>query len=141
MDLATRAIATERVLERYRDKPFSWFGANCIRLARMQAQEMGHDVPPVPNFRTALGAKRALKKMGAGSVAGLLDLYFPRLPAPAFGIVGDLAVLRGDEDSGGLEAVCIVDGYGNLFGWHTIVPDGLSTIKQAQSAILACWRL
>lgn len=138
LSLAERASATERTLARYRDKPFSWRGANCIRLARAQAKEMGHAVPPVPVFRTALGAKRALAAKGAGSVTELLDKHFARHTAPAFALVGDLCVLSGED---GLEAVCIADGQGNLFGWHDAKPDGLSVIKFAQADIRTAWKL
>ena len=141
MKLDERAIRTEAVLARYRTKPFTWQGANCIRLARAQAAAMGHDVPPVPRFRSALGAQRALARRGAGNVTELLDQFLPRLPAPAFMLLGDLCVLRGDPDALGLEAVCVADGQGNLFGWHPDKPDGLAAIKWAQADITAAWGL
>lgn len=138
LTLAERAAATERTLDRYRQKPFSWSGANCIRLARAQAKAMGHHPPPVPMFRSALGARKALASKGATSVVQLLDQHFQRHAAPAFALVGDLCVLRGKD---GLEAVCIADGQGSLFGWHPDKPDGLSVIKSAQADIQAAWRL
>lgn len=61
---AERVAATQAVIDRFRDKPFSWAGANCIALARMQAKGLGHVVPPVPRFRSALGAQRAMAKRG-----------------------------------------------------------------------------
>lgn len=148
MNLAERAFATERVLARFRDKPFDWAGANCIRLARAQGEALGHALPPVPLFRTALGARRALAKRGAAGVAELLDQYFVRLPAPAFALVGDLVTLPcadehgGNERGGALDAVCISDGRGNLFGWHAETGFArLETIKQAEAHVLAAWRL
>lgn len=141
MNLDERARATEAVLARFRDKPFDWAGANCIRLARAQAVALGHDVPPVPLFRSALGAKRALGKQGVKDVTALLDKWFIRLPAPAFMVVGDLCTLPAEPDGEGLDAVCISDGRGNLFGWHPDKPDGLAVIKQATAAIAASWRL
>jgi hypothetical protein len=134
-----RAAATQKVLDRYRDKPFSWSGANCIRLARAQAVALGHKPPPVPVFRSALGARRALAKLGHRSVSSLMDSLFPRRPAPAFAIMGDLCVLNGEDEDAGLEAVCIADGFGNLFGWHGSDPSRLSTIKRAEADIKAAW--
>lgn len=139
--MASRARATEKVLARYRDKPFTWQGANCIRLARAQAVAFGYKVPPVPLFRSALGARKALAKMGAAGVAELLDQYFARHIAPAFMLMGDLCALRGEVDGEGLEAICIADGYGNLFGWHDDRPEGLATIKHAQADIITAWSL
>jgi hypothetical protein len=141
MNLAERAQRTEQVLERFRDKPFSWQGANCIRLARAQAAAMGHSVPPVPVFRSALGAKKALAKQGAASVTELLDAHFERLPAPAFAWVGDICVLPA-ADEHGLEAVCIADGRGNVFGWHQETNfEKLESILQAEAGIVTAWAL
>ena len=142
MNLHQRACATEKVLEQFRNRPFSWSGAHCIRLARAQGAAMGHNLPPVPRIRSAIGARRALAARGADSVTGLLDQFFPRHPAPAFMLIGDLCVLAGAEEHGGLEAVCIADGQGNLFGWHAVTDfRRLETIKFADSAIAAAWRL
>lgn len=139
--LADRAAATEKVLARFRDKPFDWAGANCIRLARAQAAALGHDVPPVPLFRTTLGAKRALKKQGAESVTELLDQRFQRLPSPAFAWLGDLVVAPGDP-AHGLEAVCIADGQGNCWGWSEQTGhDRLVPILFANAGLTAAWRL
>lgn len=140
MNLAERAAATEAVIDRFRDKPFDWAGANCIRLARAQGVALGHALPPVPLFRSATGARRALAKRGAASVAELMDQFFPRWPAPAFARVGDLCLLPGDPDDGGPDAVCVADGRGNLMGWHWTFP-GLGAIKGAQSAVIVAWRL
>lgn len=141
MNLAARAFATEGTLEKYRNKAFDWAGANCIRLARQQGHALGHELPPVPLFRTPLGAMKAIKKQGVDSVEGLLDKYFERLPSPAFVIVGDLVTLPGDEDHG-LDAVCIADGRGNLFGWHADTNfEKLEVIKLAQADVKGAWRL
>lgn len=138
--LAARAAATQRVIDRYRDKPFSWNGANCIRLAAGQARAMGHKVPPVPLFRSALGAKKALVKAGAADITALLDQHFMRLPSPAFALVGDLVILPGEPETG-FEAVCVADGQGNLFGWHDAAAGGLTVIKFAAADALGAWRL
>ncbi|MFC3097383.1 DUF6950 family protein [Alteraurantiacibacter palmitatis] len=137
--LAERARRTEDVIERHRTKPFSWMGANCIRLARAQAVALGHKLPPVPPFRSALSARRALATRGAKSVGELLDKYFPRLPAPAFAIAGDLVTLPGED--GELEAVMIADGLGNLYGWHGAGNDRIVTVKLAMGGAIAAWRL
>lgn len=141
MTLALRQAATEQVLAKFRDKPFDWKGANCIRLARAQAKAMGHEVPPVPVFRTPLGAKRALKKQGVETVTELLDAHFERLPSPAFAWLGDLLVLEGDPEHQ-LEAVGIADGQGNVWAWsgqndhQCLVP-----ILFASSGMTGAWRL
>jgi hypothetical protein len=140
-NLAERARATEAVLARFRDKPFDWAGANCIRLARAQAAALGHSVPPVPVFRTALGAKRALKKRGANSVSALLDAHFERWAAPAFARLGDLVAGPADP-AHGLEAVGIADGQGNVWGWSQQNDhQAMVAILFANADLTAAWRL
>lgn len=139
--LDERARRTERTIERYRKKPFSWTGANCIRLAAAQARAMGHKVPPVPLFRSVEGARRALAAEGFDSVTALLDAHFDRLPSPAFAWVGDLCAGPASDEHG-LEAIGISDGQGNLFGWHAA--NGfteLAVIKFAAADLTAAWRL
>lgn len=139
--LADRGEATELVIQRFRDKPFDWAGANCIRLARAQAAAMGHQVPPVPLFRTALGARRALKKRGVDSVSALLDTHFERWPAPAFARLGDLVSGPADPEHG-FEAIGIADGQGNVWGWSEQTGhSGLVAILMAQGHLAKAWRL
>ena len=137
--LAARAAATTRVVEKYRARPFCWRRANGWKLLAAQARAMGHRFPPVPRFRSALGAAAALEKAGFATVSALLDAHFVRLPSAAFALVGDLVVLPGEAG----EAVCIADGMGNLFGWHGAeeAPEGLTAVKFAMGDAVAAWRL
>lgn len=141
MTLALRQQATLKTLTRFRARPFSWAGANCVRLARTQAVNMGHRLPPLPRFRSALGAKRALTARGADSVAALLDQHFARLPAPAFAWLGDLVALPGDPALG-LDAVGIADGQGNVWCWSQLNDEReMVALLQAEANVLAAWRL
>lgn len=136
-----RMLATENVLALFRGLPFAWEGANCIRLAREQALALGHDVPPVPRFRTRQGARRALRAVGVRNVAALLDRYFDRWPAPAFARLGDLVMLPADP-AHGLDAVGIADGQGNIFCWHGATGfRQLEVVKFAAADVRAAWRL
>lgn len=141
MTLAIRQTATEKTLARFRAKPFSWAGANCVRLARTQAANMGHKLPPIPQFRSALGAKRALAARGADNVTGLLDLYFPRLPGAAFAWLGDLVALPGDPALG-LDAIGIADGQGNVWCWTQQNGEReMAALLMVNADTLAAWRL
>lgn len=136
--LAERAAATRRVVDRFLARPFCWQRANGWKLLAAQARAMGHAFPPVPRFRSALGARQALAKAGFASVAELLDSRFQRLPAPAFALVGDIVLL---PDGAGGEVVCIADGLGNLHGWHDADASGLAAVKFAMGDAIAAWRL
>lgn len=141
MTLALRQAATEKTLARFRGKPFSWSGANCIRLARTQAANMGHKLPPVPLFRSLRGAKRALAARGTDNVTALLDQHFNRLPGAAFAWLGDLVALPGDPAIG-IDAIGIADGQGNVWCWTQQNDEReLAALLMVNAETLAAWRL
>lgn len=115
LDLAERAAATGRVVTRFRDRPFSWRDrATCLHLVRAQMRALGHRPPRIPDFRSPIGARRALQARGQDSVQALLDSLLPRI-APAAMIVGDIALLPGEPP---FEAAVIAAGGQKVFGWH-----------------------
>jgi hypothetical protein len=116
-----RVEATRKTLAKY-SRPFDWRGRmTCIHMARTQLRNMGHRPPPIPDFRSAIGARSALKKAGFGDIATLFDSMLPRI-SPAEMWVGDLALLPGDEFFG---SICISDTAGKLIGWHEDDPSGV----------------
>lgn len=140
LTLPERKIATDRTLEKYRDRPFAWHGASCIHLARTQAVNMGHRVPMLPGFRSATGAITALRKTGHASLIDLLDSLFVRI-APARMLAGDLCAGPPSDDVPGFCALGIADGQGNIIGWHDEDGTKLSAIKFAMAQMTAAWRL
>lgn len=105
-------IASE---QRFREKRFDWRkSATCIHLVRFQASQMGHKLPTVPRFRSALTAKRALLSTGFQTLPGFLDSRFERV-APAFMRVGDILAVPGSE---GFEACYIKCDKTKFLGWH-----------------------
>lgn len=130
-----RAEATRKTLAKYRSLPFDWKArVTCIHLARHHLRNMGHRPPSIPDFRSPLGAKRALERAGFVDVAGLLDGLLPRI-APASMWVGDLAVLEGDD---GFDSIVISAG-GKLLGYHDADPSGLKPL--IASSIMGAWRV
>lgn len=135
MDLRTRAAATAAVIDRFRSKPFDWSKqATCIHLVRAQAAAMGHELPIVPRFRSALGALRALRSVGVETLPELLDRHFPRIPA-ASAIVGDVVAAPAPD---GLHALLIHSGGTKYIGWHE---DGTGLVPIELLAIEGAWRL
>ena len=112
-DLLRRQEATAATFAKFRRKKLDWSKAvTCGHLARFHSMQMGHKVPSVPAFRSAIGAKKALASMGFGSMGALLADLFPAI-APAEMLLGDLAVLPGGD---GFDAVFVCAG-NKLFGW------------------------
>ena len=139
-ELERRVAATQATEHRFRDKPFDWAkAATCIHLVRFHAAQMGHKLPIVPRFRSALSAKKALKATGYDSLPELLDAHFTRIPA-AYLSVGDLLAVEGDA---GFHALMVKGGIDKFLGWHeadqgcTIIAMSDNDIRQAVGA----WKL
>lgn len=138
--LERRVAATQATENRYRDRPFSWArAATCIHMIRFHAAQLGHKLPVVPPFRSALTARRALKAAGFDTLPALMDAHFTPV-APAWLSVGDVLAIPGD---GGFEALLVKCGIDKWLGWHedgkgcTIIALSADDIRQA----VGSWKL
>ena len=136
MTLIQRRDATTRTLNRFRGVNFDWSGVTCAHLAHAHLSEMGHDVPNIPQFDTALGAARALQSLGWDSVSDMLDSLLPRI-APASMLLGDLALIKG---AGGLDAIFICAGPLKVFGWRDDTPE-LVLLDVSLDELQGAWRV
>lgn len=137
--LHERAERTRAVVGRFRSKPFDWAkAATCYHLVRAQLVAFGYKAKAVPAFRTPLGAKGALKKLGAASLEQLMDNHGCMRIPPAMMIVGDVALLPSE---GPFDALAIYGGGGELFGWHGDDASSLRSFSMPATDIIAAWRL
>lgn len=137
MPLNERADRTTAVAARFRKRAFDWRQrSTCIHLARAQARALGHRPPSIPDFRSAIGARTALRATGHETLEALLDSMFIRI-APAAMWVGDLALVPGDA---GFDAIAVSAGDGTLLMYHKGA-DGLCNVKAALPHVIAAWRL
>jgi hypothetical protein len=135
-DLARRAAETQKVVDRFRGRPFDWATrSTCIHLARAQMRALGHRPPAIPDFRSPRGALTALKGTGHENLEQLLDAMLPRI-APLAMIVGDLALVPGEAP---FDALAISAG-GTLLMYHQEAV-GLANVKDALSRVTAAWRV
>lgn len=112
-DLIRRQHALEKTIRKYRGKPFVWGETDCVAMTRSHLVAMGHKkLPKPPKYSDAAGARRALKEMGHGSVAALLDAHLPRI-RPAEALPGDLVLLQGTAGMGSVD-LCLGQ---KLAGW------------------------
>lgn len=140
LDLAQRVAATEKVVARFRNRPFDWTSRRtCIHLARAQARALGHRPPAIPDFRSPRGAKTALKALGHDTLEQLLDSLFPRI-APLAAWVGDLVIMSGGEAE--FDGIGIVAG-GKIIGYHEDhLADGLvNVVPVGSDPYVGAWRL
>jgi len=114
-ELERRVKATQATQKRFEGRAFDWAKqATCIHLLRFHAAQMGHKLPIVPRFRSALGAKKALRAEGVETLAELMDKHFQRIPA-AYLQTGDVLAVPGD---GGFEALMIYGDLRAVLGWQ-----------------------
>lgn len=98
--LDIRVAATEATDKLFRDTPFVWGKSDCVRMAAHVLKGLGYK----PNlsrggyYKTALGARKALKRTGFASIELALDeLGLARLPW-AYALPGDIVALPSRED-------------------------------------------
>jgi hypothetical protein len=136
-ELDRRALAVRNTQARFEGKPFDWVrAATCIHLVRFHARQMGHKVPTVPRFRSALTARRVLQDMGHDSLVSLMDAHFERI-APAFCRVGDVMALPGD---GGFECFVIRSSVKKWLGWQQDYA-GCGQLHCDMGQAIGAWRL
>jgi hypothetical protein len=136
-EIERRAAATEATKLRFEGRPFDWRkAATCIHLTRFHAAQLGHALPVVPRFKSALGAKRALLATGFQTLPALLDSRFERIP-PAFMRVGDALAMPGDED---WPAIVIKVDKMKFLGWQEDAA-GCTVMETDIAAAIGAWRL
>lgn len=141
MELEYRRQATQKTLDKWRGRVFSW-GENdavtltCAHLAQDHIHNMGGETPQMPEFNSATGAIRALKGMGFDSIADMLDSFLERIP-PAMMRVGDIAITPGQDN---LESILILAGPLKLMGWHAETGDFVLYDK-GMDAVTGAWRV
>lgn len=136
MKLTERKKRTEKTLAKFRGRGFKWDGgATCIHLFRTHLKNMGHKVPVVPRFTSALTARRAMDAAGFESLEALGDSFLERIP-PASMLLGDVALMQGDDL---FDAIAIyAGGGGKVFGWHE---DGTVFEPIVPLEFKAAWRV
>ncbi|WP_088183574.1 DUF6950 family protein [Sphingobium sp. Z007] len=137
IDLKTRAAATQATMARFRDQPFTWGRWDCVRMAAFHLRQLGHR-PGLGRggaYKTALGAKAALRRAGHDDLAAALDAMMPRI-APAQALVGDLIMCPGTDGFGG--GIAIAVGNGRMFGYHE---DSPCAVVQQPLEFLGAWRV
>lgn len=116
-ELERRRLATLATLDRYRDRPFQWGSVDCAKVAAFHLKQFGIKVciSKAGSYRSALGARRAIERMGHASLPALLDsLGLTRIPYSRLRL-GDIITAAGHA---GIDAIGIYAGNGHIYGFH-----------------------
>ncbi|MAM40647.1 MAG: hypothetical protein CL949_19580 [Erythrobacter sp.] len=131
IDLEARRVATEATLAKYRGRRLDYARADCVRMIRFHLLQLGHKPPPMPRYRSIVGARRAY--LQAGGLVTVLDGLLPRIPHARM-VLGDVAVLDGDSE---MDAAVICVGH-KVIGWHQ---DSEQLENLVPLEIKAAWRV
>lgn len=133
--MLARRDVTEATKQRFMTKPFDWkTGGTCVHLVRFHLAQMGHSVPPMPQFRSPLGAAKALKARGWSDLPEMLDSMLPRI-APAARVTGNIVALPTEGPFGAIGvAIDSLRVMGYLDGFEQLV------IAQPGAEFVGAWR-
>lgn len=115
--LEIRHAAIEATMARYRGRPFAWGKVDCAKVAAFHLKKMGVriSISKAGAYSNAIGAQRAIMRMGYGTIPDLLDgIGLTRIPYSRL-MLGDLVVADGHD---GMAAIGIYAGNGHVLGFH-----------------------
>jgi hypothetical protein len=137
MEMVRRAAAAQATLDKFKGKPFHFGSMDCAQLVAFHLRKMGHKpkLAKAGRYSSALGAKKALKRLGYETLAEAMDGNgFERIP-PAAAIVGDVIEMPGLEGPG---ALAVALGNGRAVAYHE---DAIGAVVVQPSQMLAAWRV
>ncbi|MGI4880961.1 MAG: DUF6950 family protein [Janthinobacterium lividum] len=135
--MVRRVAAAQATLDRFKDVPFELGVADCARLVTFHLKAMGvtTKLAKAGSYRTALGAMRALRRLGFADLPAALDGHGLLRVPPAGAWVGDIVALPAEDSFG---ALCIALGNGRVGGFHQ---DTLGACVMQPNAFVAAWRV
>ncbi|WP_419808392.1 DUF6950 family protein [Sphingomonas sp.] len=137
-EMLKRQKAAQAVLDRFKGKPMQYGKNDCARLAAMALRKMGHRSPMVKAgiYHSAVGALRAMKKLGFDDLAAAIDSVGLKRIAPAAALPGDLILIPGEGAFGGALVMAVSNG--RVLGYHEDCA-GAEVLQPVE--YLAAWRL
>lgn len=135
--LIRRRDAAQATRDRFIDVPFAWGSADCGKMVAFHLRQLGiaAGLSKAGSYSSAIGAKRALERLGVSSLAERLDVLGLQQIAPAFAIVGDIISM---PSVGPIDALAIAMGNGRVLAYHEVAPG--ATILQPIK-MLTAWRV
>ena len=133
--LLKRQQATALTVAKYQGRAFKWGSCDCGKVGAFHARKFGWKMPKTGTYKSAIGAAKYLRSLGADTLPDLWDLLgFPRI-APAFAMTGDFVSFQTDDPIGG---VGIVVGGGKIMAFHESHA-GMVMIDADWSKITRAW--
>lgn len=138
--IIARVDAAQATLNRFKDQPFAWGRYDCAKMVAFHLRKLGHQIgiSKAGSYSTALGARRALNRLGWSSLSYGLDevLHLERI-APARLVVGDIIQMPSESNT---DALAIALGNGRAFAYHEDEA-GAIVVQPVIESIVAAWRV
>lgn len=115
--LLKRQKATRATIDHFGNKSFAWGSVDCGKMVAFHLKRLGHTVrlSKAGPYKTALGARGALKRMGYSNLIEAMDgTGLVRIPY-ASALIGDIVSFASDEAIG---ALGVAVGNGNMLAFH-----------------------
>lgn len=134
--LLAQRDAAQATLDQFIGKPIEWGRYDCAKMVIFHLRQLGVSlsIAKAGRYSTAIGAVRALKRLGFTTLAEVLDDRGLMRISPASRIAGDIIEMPGDEGPGAL-SICV--GNGRVFGYHESLV-GADVLQPLE--MLAAWR-
>ncbi len=134
--LIRRRDAAQATLAQFEGRPFAWGKFDCAKMVAFHLRQLDQSpgAAKAGSYSTAIGARRALTRLGVRTLAELLDRRFAQI-TPAATIVGDIIAL---PSVGPLDAIGIALGNGRLLAYHE---DAVGAVVLQPMQLLAAWRV
>ncbi|MCH4894013.1 hypothetical protein GO308_12895 [Sphingomonas sp. SFZ2018-12] len=139
-EIELRAAATRATVAHYQGRAFEWGRVDCAKMVAWhlrQLRGLSMGLSKAGSYSSALGARRALGRLGYASLPDVLDAKgFERI-APAMAITGDIFMVAGTDD---WPALVIATGNNTVLGFHedsevaTVIRIPLANIESAWRA-------
>lgn len=133
-DFFARCVATQETRDAFAEMAFCYGKADCLMMVHAHLRRFGYDIPDLPPYRGATGARKALDGQGAASLIELVGRYLEPIP-PAFMLPGDILAGEGKP----FDSLAIHSGQ-LLFGWCEGQPK-LVNFGIDPSGVQRAWRV
>lgn len=140
-EMQRRVDACEATVAKFRGRPFQFGTCDCAKIATAHLRHMGRKVTGLAKagtYNSALGARRALKRVGYGSLADALTGLGLLPIASAAALPGDIVIGDGGDS---WEAMGVFVGNGMLFAFHDdALEAGPMMVRVNRLADVKAWR-
>lgn len=142
-NLIERVDNTQKTIDYWQSQTFEWGTADCGQMVGWHLEQAGISTPlkDARAYTTEIGAKRAMKALGANSMEDFIDrLGFERI-APASAIVGDVIGLPGGTPDEEWTALGVHLGTDRILAFAAAEGDVARVHSGSASVATIAWRV